>query len=236
MRVNSPGGSALASDLIWHEIDLLAREKPVVISMGNVAASGGYYISCIPSPIFVDQTTITGSIGVFGGKPNLAGLYGKLGVYSEIHSRGQNAAMYSMSQPFTPEQKQKLRFELSEFYRGFTEKVASARALTADSVNAIGRGQVWTGKEAIANGLADRTGGLFQAIEEVCRTCGIDRNNTEIVTIPQKHYLIKNPFDLPALMTHAFESVFGHGKSASALTEFATDAVLFRMPYDIDVK
>lgn len=236
LRVNSPGGSALASDLIWHEIDKTARQKPLIISMGNVAASGGYYISCVPSPIFVDQTTITGSIGVFGGKPNLEKLYDKIGVYSESHSRGQNAAMYSMTQPFTPEQRQKLKFELTEFYQNFTAKVAAARSLTPDSVNLIGRGQVWTGKEALANGLADRTGGLYQAIREVCRESGVDLKETKILTIPQKRYLIKNPFDLPALMSHAVETVLGHGKSAPALAEFATDEVLFRMPYDIEIQ
>ncbi|MCP4567586.1 MAG: signal peptide peptidase SppA [FCB group bacterium] len=236
LRVNSPGGSALASDLIWHEIEETIKAKPLIISMGNVAASGGYYISAVNGPIFVNRSTITGSIGVYAGKVNLSRLYDKIGIYSELYTRGRNAGMYSLAEPFTPAQRTKLKAQINDFYRYFIGKVAQARSLSTDSINALGRGQVWTGIEAIGNGLADSTGGLYQAIESLHRQCGLKAEDTEIITLPRKYFLFDNPFDFQQILAAASERIFGTNKPPVALDIPATDQIYFRMPYNIVIE
>jgi protease-4 len=236
LRINSPGGSASASDLIWHEIEKTARAKPLVISMGNVAASGGYYISSVKNEILVNKSTITGSIGVFAGKANLSRLFDKIGIYSESHLRGRNAGMYSLSEPFTPEQREKLKTHISEFYRHFIGKVAKARSITPDSANALGRGQVWTGAEAVENGLADRIGGLHQSIEILQETCGLRPEDTEMVTLPEKHYFFESPFDLPGLCGKVSKKLFGSEESFVSLETPETGLIFFRMPYYMTIE
>ncbi len=236
LRVNSPGGSALASDLIWHEIEKTAKVKPLVISMGNVAASGGYYISSVKNKILVNKSTITGSIGVFAGKANLSRLFDKIGIYSESHLRGRNAGMYSLSEPFTPEQREKLKTHISEFYRHFIGKVAEARSITPDSVNALGRGQVWTGTEAVENGLADRIGGLHQSLEILRETCRLRPEDIEIVTLPEKYYFFENPFDLPGLWGKVSKKLFGSEENFVSLETPETGLIFFRMPYYMTIE
>ena len=236
LRVNSPGGSALASDLVWHEIEQTVRKKPLVISMGNVAASGGYYISCVPSDIFINRCSLTGSIGVYGGKVNIAELLDKIGVYAETYSRGRNADIYSLYEPYTEEQRAQLRRQLREFYRHFTELVAAARSLTADSVDGLGRGQVWTGDEAIAGGLADRIGGFHAALEALGEYCGIDPRTAIVESYPRKRYFIKNPFSLPEIAQKAAAWLVPSADVVASTVFNSTDHIYFRMPYNIVVE
>jgi protease IV len=165
LRVNSPGGSATASDVIWREVvRIRAAGKPVVVSMGDVAASGGYLISAPADVIVAQPGTITGSIGVILGKPVLREMFGRAGVSTDTVAEGTNATMFSSSRPFSDSEWDRINVWLDAVYADFTEKVASGRRMTRDRVHELARGRVWTGADAVANGLADETGGIYDAV------------------------------------------------------------------------
>ena len=164
LRVDSPGGSALVSDLIWREIELTKKVKPVVVSMGNLAASGGYYIACNANTIFAEPTTITGSIGVFGMLPNVHGFTTKYGVNAEQVQTHKNAVGYSIFEPISEEYKTIALEGVDRVYKTFINRVAIGRKMTFDQVDAIAQGRVWTGTDAIKNGLVDKLGNLDAAI------------------------------------------------------------------------
>ncbi len=164
MRVNSPGGSALASDIILREVKLAAAEKPFIVSMGNVAASGGYYISCAADKIYCDPTTITGSIGVLGMIPNLEEtMKNKLGVTFDYASSNKNSSM-TVNHPLTQYQKDKFLESVEDIYATFVNHVSEGRDMTYEAVDAIGQGRVWVGSDALEIGLVDEMGGLDDAI------------------------------------------------------------------------
>ena len=164
-RIDSPGGSAVASETIWREV-ARAREhgKPVVVSMGDVAGSGGYYIAAPADKIVAQPATLTGSIGVLAGKLVVTGLLDKFGVTSEAVQRGANAAMFSPFVDFSPVARARLDAFLDQTYRGFKERVASGRHMSADQVEAVAKGRVWTGEEARERGLVDALGGYDVAL------------------------------------------------------------------------
>jgi protease-4 len=166
LRVNSPGGSATASDVIWREVvRVRAAGKPVVVSMGDVAASGGYFISAPADVIVAQPATITGSIGVILGKPVLQELFERVGVSTDLVADGAaNATMFSSSRPFSDADWSRINEWLDAIYADFTEKVASGRRMDVGRVHELARGRVWTGADAVANGLADQTGGMREAI------------------------------------------------------------------------
>jgi protease IV len=169
VRVDSPGGDSIASDDIWREMKVLAQKKPLVISMSDVAASGGYYISAVQEPIVAYPTTITGSIGVVYGKPNLRGLYDKLGIKKELMQRGANAALDSDYGPLTDQGRAKLRTIIDSTYRRFVGLVAESRKKPYEQIDAIAQGRVWLGAQAKQNGLVDELGGIDKAIEIIRR-------------------------------------------------------------------
>lgn len=169
LRIDSPGGSALTSDLIWREIELAKKVKPVVVSMGNYAASGGYYIACNASKIFAENNTITGSIGVFGILPNFSGLSTKMGIYSEQVNTHQNAGNYNPFSPIDEKFKAVTLEGVEKVYSTFVSHVAKGRKMTFAQVDAIAQGRVWTGSEALKLGLVDKIGGLDDAIKEAAR-------------------------------------------------------------------
>jgi protease-4 len=177
LRVDSPGGSYTASDVIWREVvRLRAAGKPVVVSMGDVAASGGYFISAPADVIVVQPGTITGSIGVFMGKPVLRELFGRAGVTTDSITDGAGAAsamMFSSSRPFSEAEWARINEWLDAVYADFTEKVASGRRLPVERVHELARGRVWTGADAIANGLADEAGGLREAVAIARKRAGL---------------------------------------------------------------
>ena len=164
LRVDSPGGSALVSELIWREIELTKKVKPVVVSMGNLAASGGYYIACNANTIFAEPTTITGSIGVFGMLPNAHGFATKYGINAEQVQTHKNAIGYSVFEPISEEYKTMALEGVDQIYKTFVNRVAVGRKMTFDQVDAIAQGRVWTGSDAIKNGLVDKLGNLDAAI------------------------------------------------------------------------
>ncbi|MBI3279167.1 MAG: signal peptide peptidase SppA [Acidobacteria bacterium] len=167
LRVDSPGGDGIASDDILRELKLLRDRKPMVISMSDLAASGGYYVSMTGDPILAYPSTITGSIGVLYGKLNLRGLYDKLGISKTILTRGRNAAIDSDYQPLSPEGRQKMQKLLEDFYRGFVSKAAQARRVSYENLDQVAQGRVWLGSHARAKGLVDELGGLDRAVELV---------------------------------------------------------------------
>lgn len=165
LRVDSPGGSALTSELIWRDIELTKKVKPVVVSMGNVAASGGYYISCNANRIFAEQGTITGSIGVFGMLPNFTELSNRIGIHTEQVSTHKNASGYSVFSPLKDDTRAIIQESVEKVYTTFVSRVAAGRKLTPAQVDAIGQGRVWSGNEALKNGLVDEIGGLDAAVK-----------------------------------------------------------------------
>jgi protease-4 len=165
LRVNSPGGSALASDMIWREIEITKKEKPVVVSMGNLATSGGYYISCNADKIVADPTTITGSIGVFGMVPNISEFADRIGINAEQVGTNKRSVNYSLFEPMSDDFYQVTKEGIERIYVTFVTKVAEGRNLSYEEVDQIAQGRVWTGEQALDNGLVDALGGLEDAIK-----------------------------------------------------------------------
>ena len=190
-RVNSPGGSSLASDVIWREVMLTKKVKPIIVSMGDYAASGGYYISCAADSIFAEPNTITGSIGIFAILPNMQKFFNdKLGITFDGVKTGKYADLGDVSRPLTPEEKAILQNEVDHGYDDFTKAVAEGRHKTQAYINSIGQGRVWTGSQAIKLGLVDRLGNIDDAVKSAAREAKI--KNYKLVTYPgQKSFLEK---------------------------------------------
>src|SRR6266542_3753942 len=166
IRVDSPGGSGLASDIIWHAVEAAKAKKPLVVSMSDVAASGGYYISTGAHKIVAEPSTITGSIGVFAGKPVLKGFYDWLGISNEYLLRGKQAGMFRESEKFTPEERTKFEELVKRtYYEDFVPKVAKGRNKTPEYVDSVAQGRVWTGAQGMERGLVDEFGGLDRAVD-----------------------------------------------------------------------
>ncbi len=165
LHVNSPGGSALASDLLWREVDRLQKEKPVVACFADVAASGGFYLAAPAHEIIVRPTTLTGSIGVFGGKLVIADGLARWGVFAQSFGTSPNAHVFSPMRPFDAGQRERFKASLQRFYDGFVDRVAAGRKKPVASVEPLCRGRVWTGRAALDNGLVDIGGGLEDAVE-----------------------------------------------------------------------
>jgi protease IV len=220
LRVNSPGGSATASDVIWREVvRVRAAGKPVVVSMGDLAASGGYFISAPADVIVAQPGTITGSIGVILGKPVLRDLFGRAGVGTDTVTVGGNATMFSPSRPFTDTEWERINGWLDAVYEDFTEKVASGRRLSRDRVHELARGRVWSGADAVANGLADETGGMRDAIAIARRRGGLPAD------APVRVYPRLGPLDQlrPAESSEAPAAALGVLDATFGIRELFTD-------------
>jgi protease-4 len=185
LRVNSPGGSALASELMWRELALLKAKKPVVVSMGNLAASGGYYIACHASKIYANPTTITGSIGVFGLLFNAKGLLNdKLGVTTDTVNLHNNGDFPTGSRPLRDREKQVLENMVTRIYGEFTQRVADGRKMKMEQVDSIGQGRVWSGEQAKKLGLVDELGGLKDAVKAAAKLAKLDDFSTAVYPKP----------------------------------------------------
>ncbi|RME93165.1 MAG: signal peptide peptidase SppA [Candidatus Hydrogenedentota bacterium] len=234
IRINSPGGSGLASDIIWKEIRLLKEEKPVVISIGDVAASGGYYIAMGGDDIFVNHNSITGSIGVFGGKFSLKGLYEWLGINKHTFKTGQKAAIFSEAEDFTPEEKALLQEHLKQFYALFIDRVSRNRTnLTREAVEQNAQGRVYTGHSAKQRGMVDHYGGLLIALDMAMVKAGVDPANVEIQMYPRNTALGglldgSSSMLLPNLVRQAIRIM-------STSEKLKDDKILFLMPYELNI-
>ncbi|CAM3536842.1 putative protease IV [Flavobacterium saliperosum S13] len=179
LRVDSPGGSALTSELIWREIELTKKVKPVVVSMGNLAASGGYYIACNANTIFAESNTITGSIGVFGMLPNFHPLATKIGINAEQVKTHENASGYSVFEPIDENFKGYVTESIENIYSIFLKRVAAGRKMTVAQVNEVAQGRIWTGADALKLGLVDKIGGLDLAIKHAAKLAKVKEYRTE---------------------------------------------------------
>jgi protease IV len=173
LRVETPGGSAMAADVIWRQVQLTAKVKPVVVSMGSYAASGGYYIASPGTRVFANGMTITGSIGIFYGKADVSELLKKIGVSTETYKTAPRADAESLFRPFSEEEKQELQRKVGQFYDVFLSRVAQGRGITKAEVDKVGQGRVWTGEQAQARRLVDEIGGLRQALAYARREAGL---------------------------------------------------------------
>jgi len=184
LRINSPGGSALAADIVWRELMKLRSEKPVVASLGTIAASGAYYIASAADLIYTEPTTLTGSIGAFYGKADISGLLDKLGISTTVFKRGEHADIQSWTRGYTPEEKKKLAGQLQSYYDLFIDRVVEGRGhgFTTKRVEKRAKGRIWSGADARHHLLADRTGGFQEALN-YARALGSVARGTTI-----KHY------------------------------------------------
>ena len=173
-RVNSPGGSAYISDQIWKEVVELKQVKPIVVSMGDVAASGGYYISCAANKIVAEPNTLTGSIGIFGMFPNMSGLLEKLDLTTDVVKTNQFADLGSPSRPMEESEKALLQAYIKRGYDTFISRCAEGRGMTKEQIDAIGQGRVWTGHQALERGLVDELGGMECAIASAAELAHLD--------------------------------------------------------------
>ncbi|MFW6059349.1 MAG: signal peptide peptidase SppA [Phycisphaeraceae bacterium] len=184
IRINSPGGSALASEVIWQAVRETAEKKPVFISIGRLAASGGYYIACAGDEIYVSPQSIVGSIGVVGGKVVLGDLYDKLAIHVHRRNRGPLADMFNSAQPFTDEQREALRQGLERVYAQFTDRVQVGRGKRVNDIEQVARGRLFSGRQATENGLADELGGLDVALRDLAERAGLEPGAYQVVHLP----------------------------------------------------
>ncbi len=190
LRIDSGGGLVTAADTIWRELVRLTQVKPLVVSMGDVAASGGYYIAAPADTIVAEPGTITGSIGVIGGKYSFKGLYEKLGVHKEILKRGEHADFYTDYGDYPPSEQAIVQKQVQEIYDDFIKKVALGRTeLTVEDVDRLGQGRIWSGRQAQENGLVDQLGGLSLALAIARERAGLGEKSFEIVQFPKKTWL-----------------------------------------------
>jgi protease-4 len=186
LRVNSPGGSGGASDTIWRAVQKLKESKPVVASMGDYAASGGYYIAMGANEIVAQPNTLTGSIGVFGGKLNLGGFYEKIGVTNHTYERGQSADIFSSIHDFDEVDRAKFRAYLENFYQTFLARASNDRPLSHPELEAVAQGRVWTGEQAHERKLVDHLGGLDVAIARAAALGNLAEGTFAIERLPER--------------------------------------------------
>ncbi|MGH9658289.1 MAG: signal peptide peptidase SppA, partial [Bryobacteraceae bacterium] len=233
VRIDSPGGDAIASDDIWREMSLLSKKKPLVVSMSDTAASGGYYIAMTGDPVLAYPGTITGSIGVVFGKANLKGLYDKIGITKDVLVRGRYADIDSDYQPLTEAARRKLREGIDSTYHTFVERVALARKRKYEEVEPLAQGRAWLGSQARQKGLIDELGGIDRALDMVKQKARIGRTEkVTIVTYPPRRSL--------------FDIWLGRTPEAAVLKKLGLDAwparllgrggLLRVMPYRIDIR
>lgn len=237
-RVNSGGGSALASEVIWREVKLAQQVKPVIASLGDVAASGGYYIVAPAEKIIANPNTITGSIGVFGMIPNGKKLLNdKLGIYVDVAKTNPHADIYSFSRPLSAKEKETIQLNIEEIYETFITHVAEGRGMTKEEVDEIGQGRVWSGANAIEIGLIDEFGGLEKAIEIAAQSANLEKYR--VVDLPK----LKDPFQ------QFLENIQGNVKASILKDELGNEykyyqhlqdikniqGIQARIPYDIEL-
>ena len=226
-RVSSPGGHVFASEEIYRQLELIKGKKPLVVSMGGVAASGGYYIACPGDAILASPGTITGSIGVVMGKPDLSGFYEKIGISHETIRRGAHADIRSSDRAATEEEIALIDRMIWQYYDDFVMKVATWRRLDRDSVDAIGQGRVWTGRQALERGLVDSYGGIWDAVELARQKARINpEDRVEFIILPAHGISILPPLGFPSLETQL----------SSMLDRVGEDGFYFKQPFTLRIE
>ncbi|HWO34062.1 MAG TPA: signal peptide peptidase SppA, partial [Candidatus Acidoferrum sp.] len=234
LRVDSGSGSVVGSEVIRREVELANQVKPVVVSMSDVAASGGYWIAAPARKIVADPGTITGSIGVLIGKFNVSGLYALLGMSTDFVSTSDNATMFSAQQNFTPAQRAYIQKSLNDTYADFTKGVAQGRKMTVEAVDKIGKGRVWSGAQAKEIGLVDELGGLDRAIEIAKQLSNIPAGESvHIVRYPEEksffQQFLEREKDNNMSESQSLESMINHILSQM-------EPIQARMPYELHIR
>jgi len=244
LRIDSGGGLAFASEIIWREVALTTtgeNKKPLIVSMSDIAASGGYFIAAPADEIFANPATTTGSIGIYSGKVNLKGLFEKLGIKFQHIKRGENAGMYTSTRGFTEKERERMIYTMEGGYDRFISRVAEGREMTKEEVNEIGRGRVWTGKQGLEKGIVDKLGGLFDAIEAAEKRAGIEEDEDYGVLMLPKYGFVwpiggsdfvmdsniytQLPEELQQLIQYGYK-----------FKSFENEPYLYMMPYDLIIE
>lgn len=242
-RVNSPGGSGLASDVIWREVQLCREQgKPLVVSMGDLAASGGYYISCAAQRIYAEPTTITGSIGVFGIIPNFEGFFNdKLGITFDGDKTNHYADMFNVNRPMREDERRIIQDYVDHFYSTFKQRVAEGRNMPVEKVDELGRGRVWTGIDAKENGLVDELGGLETAIKGAADLAGLSDYRT--VNYPEEKGMWEKLLEDLNTEARAWVTDEAFGGDVELMKQFSKvrevrgmTGIQARLPYEISVR
>lgn len=238
LRINSPGGSALGSEIIWREVKLAKETKPVVVSMGDLAASGGYYIACAADSIVAHPTTLTGSIGIFGMIPNAENLVKKVGLSFDGAKTNRYSDMPAINRPFRPEEKKLMQAYVERGYQLFTQRCADGRGTSRAYIDSIGQGRVWAGDNALAIRLVDKTGGLNTAIDIAKRMAKLDK--FRITELPEEEDPLKAFFKGMGgdVKMWAIKSLSGEAAQYLISIQEMTNAypLQARLPYDITVE
>ena len=232
-RVNSPGGSAFVSDQIWRQVVELKKVKPIVVSMGDVAASGGYYISCAASKIIAEPNTLTGSIGIFGMFPNTSGLYDKISLTTDVVKTNTYADLGDMSRPMRDDEKVLIQSHVEKGYDTFLTRCADGRGMTKEAINEIGQGRVWTGEQAKERGLVDELGGIDKAIETAATLADVSDYSLEYVSGSKDFFEELLEKQLEGIKLSLVESVVGSEYIKTFNTIKSSTGIQARLPYDV---
>ncbi len=239
LRVNSPGGSSLASEVIWREVQLAAQVKPVVVSMGDLAASGGYYISCAATKIVAQPNTLTGSIGVFGVIMNMGDFFkNKLGVTFDVVKTNPHADMMTNTRALTPFELNVIQQSIEEIYDAFVQRVAEGRNMTVKQVDSIAQGRIWSGIDAKSIGLVDEIGGLDDAVRIAAELAGLQEYS--VIELPVQKELIEELFSdvmrrkLMAWIAGHFVEQYPFLRSLEPLRSY--DTFMTRLPFDMVIE
>lgn len=239
LRVNSPGGSAFASEQIWHAVKELKATKPVIVSMGDYAASGGYYISCIADTIVAEPTTLTGSIGIFGMIPNIKELSEKIGITYDVVKTNKYSDIGNIMRPFNEDEKALIQMTVSQGYDTFIARCAEGRGMTKGAIEKIAEGRIWTGETAQKLGLVDELGGIDKALEIAVSKAGIDRYT--IISYPKKKDFFSSLFE--SAPTNYIESQLLNSKLGEYYQSFGLlknlkekSAIQARIPFELNMK
>ncbi|WP_010664880.1 signal peptide peptidase SppA [Marinilabilia salmonicolor] len=240
LRINSPGGSGMGSEIIWREVKLTADTKPLIVSMSDLAASGGYYIACAADTIVAHPNTLTGSIGVFGTIPNFKGLLDKIGISTDVVNTNKFADMPALTRPFRPEEKEIMQAYIEHFYDFFLQRCADGRQTTKAAIDEIGQGRVWSGENALEIDLVDVLGGIDTAVDIAAEKAGV-ANNYRIVELPE----VLPPFeqlmkDLTGNASAHMKSVFFGNSEYLQYMQTIEDLkesypIQARIPYEISI-
>lgn len=239
IRVNSPGGSAFASEQIWREVCLLKEKKPVVVSMGGMAASGGYYISCAANRIFAEPTTLTGSIGIFGMIPDVSELMtGKIGLKFDVVKTNEMSDIGTMARPFNEAESAQMQKMINRGYDLFTKRVADGRGMAQDSVKLIAEGRVWTGEQGLKIGLVDELGNLDDAVAHAAELAKVEKFRAVGYPAPD------NPFEQllnetkGGYLDSELRELLGEGYAVYSLVRNVKDAdrIQARMPFEMNIQ
>lgn len=233
--MNSPGGSAFVSEQIWRQVVELKKVKPIVVSMGDVAASGGYYISCAASKIVAEPNTLTGSIGIFGIFPNVTGLFNKLSLTTDIVKTNTYADLGDMSRPMREDEKILIQSFVERGYDTFLTRCADGRDMSKEAINEIGQGRVWTGEQAKERGLVDELGGIDKAIETAATLADLSDYSLTYVSGSKdfwKEFIEKQLGEVKvSIVKNVLGNEYEYFKTLNNIK--STTGIQARLPYDV---